>query len=282
MHYYKFNIADWNLSTAHLSLEEEAAYFRLVNHYYDTESPIPLETQSVIRRLRLGSEALLNTILEEFFTKTDRGFVHNRCEKLLKEYRKTTKNNRSNGAKGGRPRNGAAPSETQKKPSGLFEETEEEPINNPNQEPLTTNQEPLTTNQELIINCSEPIASELAISEPAVIEILTNKKNESAKVTQQQYERWVETYPGVDVWQTLLRIRSWAENNPAKRKTLKGIPKFIDAWLAREQDKPKFGPNAPPGTSGTTFLNARERDAIRHRETFDNDLAGQFGDPHCE
>ena len=55
MHYYKFNIADWHLATSHLTLEEEAIYFKLVNFYYDTEKPIPLETQMVIRRLRLGS-----------------------------------------------------------------------------------------------------------------------------------------------------------------------------------------------------------------------------------
>ena len=40
MHYYKFNIADWSLGTAHLSLIEEAIYFRLINHYYDSESDL--------------------------------------------------------------------------------------------------------------------------------------------------------------------------------------------------------------------------------------------------
>ena len=69
MHYYKFNIADWSLHTGHLSVEEEAVYFRLINHYYDTEVPIPKITQPVIRRLRLGSHAeVVAIILEEFFT----------------------------------------------------------------------------------------------------------------------------------------------------------------------------------------------------------------------
>ena len=54
MHYYPFNIADFNLHTAHLTLEEEAVYRRLIDFYYDTEQPIPVETQPVIRRLRLG------------------------------------------------------------------------------------------------------------------------------------------------------------------------------------------------------------------------------------
>ena len=70
MHYYKFNIADWHLATSHLSLEEEAIYFKLVNFYYDTETPIPLETQTVIRRLRLGMHMdSVRLVLDEFFVK---------------------------------------------------------------------------------------------------------------------------------------------------------------------------------------------------------------------
>jgi len=141
MHYYKFNIADWGLSTSHLSLEEEAIYFRLINFYYDSESPIPLETQSVFRRLRMGSSnELADSILTEFFEETDKGWIHLRCENVLKDYRKTAKKNKANGAKGGRPKGGAASSISQDKPSGLPSGSQ----NNPNQEPLTTNHKPIT------------------------------------------------------------------------------------------------------------------------------------------
>ena len=144
MHYYKFNIADWVLHTAHLSLEEEAIYFRLINFYYDTEQPIPLETHAVIRRLRLGTDSdLVNVILAEYFVKTEKGFIHNRCEELLKEYRKTAKKNKVNGAKGGRPKKDASSSVSQEKPNGLDVGTQDEPKHNPNQEPLTINQEPI-------------------------------------------------------------------------------------------------------------------------------------------
>jgi uncharacterized protein YdaU (DUF1376 family) len=142
MHYYKFNIADWNLSTSHLSLQEEAVYFRLVNYYYDTEKPIPKETQSVIRRLRLGSDTdIVELILDEFFELTDKGWVHCRCEKILKEYRKTAKKNKENGAKGGRPSKHAASSITHEKPSGFPDESQK----NPNYKPITNNHKPITT-----------------------------------------------------------------------------------------------------------------------------------------
>ena len=151
MHYYKFNIADWSLGTAHLTLVEEAIYFRLINFYYDSEAPIPLETHAVFRRLRMGSESVIaEQVINEFFVKTDRGYIHERCDTLLKEYRKTAKNNRSNGAKGGRPKKDAASEITQEKPTGLIPETHIEPKHNPNQEPRTTNQEPETSLKELV------------------------------------------------------------------------------------------------------------------------------------
>jgi len=141
VHYYKFNIADWSLSTSHLSLEEEAIYFRLINHYYDTESPIPVETQPVLRRLRMGSNTdAAALILSEFFELTDKGWIHGRCDKVLKDFKKTAKKNKENGAKGGRPSKDVASSISQEKPSGLISDSQ----NNPNQELLTNNHKPLT------------------------------------------------------------------------------------------------------------------------------------------
>ena len=105
VHYYKFNISKWHLSTSHLTLEEEAVYFRLINFYYDTEQPIPLETQSVIRRLRLGSYSdIVDSILKEFFTKTESCYIHSVCDDLIAEYHLTADKNRKNGKSGGRPK----------------------------------------------------------------------------------------------------------------------------------------------------------------------------------
>ena len=148
MHYYKFNIADWALHTSHLNLIEEAVYFRLINFYYDSEKPIPLDTKPLIRRLRLSDNTeQFNDILLEFFEQTENGFIHKRCDEILKEYRKTTKKNRANGAKGGRPRKDAASQATDKKPSGLIVETQQEPNHIPNQELITINHKPITINQ---------------------------------------------------------------------------------------------------------------------------------------
>lgn len=143
MHYYKFNISKWYLSTSHLSLEEEAVYFRLINHYYDTEKPIPLETQSVSRRLRLGSNlGLVNSILQEFFTKTKDGWVQSVCDELIADYQGNAEKNQTNGKKGGRPKKNKDLGNNPTKTQSVSNE-------NPN-ETLTNNYKLLTTNHNNI------------------------------------------------------------------------------------------------------------------------------------
>lgn len=39
-------------------------------------------------------------------------------------------------------------------------------------------------------------------------------------------------------------MKGWLNANPTKRKTKRGIKRFINSWLSREQDKPK--PNNNP------------------------------------
>ncbi len=48
---------------------------------------------------------------------------------------------------------------------------------------------------------------------------------------------WKETYPAVDIEQELRKMAAWSDANPAKRKTRRGIARFINSWLSREQDR---------------------------------------------
>lgn len=146
MHYYKFNISSWSKDVAHLSLEEEAIYFRLINYYYDTEKPIPLKTQMVFRKLRLAThQEAAEMILEEFFEKTEEGWKHHHCEKVVEAYQNLAERNRKNGKGGGRPK-----INNLDKPSGLSvgseQETQSDESGNLNYKRL--NQEP--KNQQTI------------------------------------------------------------------------------------------------------------------------------------
>ncbi len=105
MHYYEFNIPAWALHTSHLTLEEECVYRRLLDYYYDTESPIPEETKPVIRRLRLVNyENIVNQILNEFFHLEADGWHNNRADIVISQYQNKANKARENGKKGGRPK----------------------------------------------------------------------------------------------------------------------------------------------------------------------------------
>ena len=54
-----------------------------------------------------------------------------------------------------------------------------------------------------------------------------------------EYEEYKRLYASVNVANEFKKIRAWCLSNPAKRKTKNGVKRFVNAWLAREQDKPK-------------------------------------------
>ena len=49
--------------------------------------------------------------------------------------------------------------------------------------------------------------------------------------------QWQKTYQAVDVFLELAKMESWLDANPTKRKTSKGIKRFVNSWLSRAQDK---------------------------------------------
>lgn len=129
MHYYQFSIGDYRAATAHLSNEEDLAYRRLLDMYYDTEQKIPLDTQWVSRRLRLDSFVVIN-VLNDMFVQHEDGWYHARCDDVIQQYHAMAEKNRANGRLGGRKKN----------PVG----SDSQPIAKAtiNQEPLTNNHKP--------------------------------------------------------------------------------------------------------------------------------------------
>ena len=75
-------------------------------------------------------------------------------------------------------------------------------------------------------------------TEPPVIEFILNDKT-YYPITQKQVDKWSELYPNVDITQQLRKMCGWLDANPRNRKTKGGILKFVNGWLAREQDKPR-------------------------------------------
>ena len=53
------------------------------------------------------------------------------------------------------------------------------------------------------------------------------------------YEEYRRLYPGVDIDKAFREMRAWCKSNPAKRKTARGIKRFVNGWLSRQQDSGK-------------------------------------------
>lgn len=134
MHYFQFNIGDYARATRHLSNDEDLAYRRLLDMYYENERPIPLETQWVARRIQMDTE-VVEVVLNDMFKRTEDGWRNGRCDSDIAEYHARAERNRLNGKRGGRPKS------ADKNPVGF----QSEPSRNPNQEPITINQEPYIT-----------------------------------------------------------------------------------------------------------------------------------------
>lgn len=83
MHYFKFNIKDYFFATKHLNYTEHGAYLHLISAYYETEKPLSLNVDHIIKGCMAKNEEEINAIkyvLENFFTKTEDGYVQKRSQ----------------------------------------------------------------------------------------------------------------------------------------------------------------------------------------------------------
>lgn len=46
-----------------------------------------------------------------------------------------------------------------------------------------------------------------------------------------------ESFPGVDVIAEARKARQWCIDNPAKRKTARGMAAFLSRWFSKEQNR---------------------------------------------
>ena len=72
--------------------------------------------------------------------------------------------------------------------------------------------------------------------EPAVFTLPLNDGS-SYEVTQREIDEYSELYPAVDVKQEIRGMIGWIKANPTRRKTSRGIKRFMNSWLSRAQDQ---------------------------------------------
>ena len=105
-----------------------------------------------------------------------------------------------------------------------------------------TNETKCNTEKEIDIDTDidvdiNTICSELneSPSEQVVISLPLNDKS-TRDITESEVEAYQELYQNVNVTQELKNMLGWLNANPTKRKTKKGIDRFVNGWLSRKQD----------------------------------------------
>ena len=100
MNYYNYHIGDYRTATAHLTLEEDATYKRLIDYHYDKEAPVLDDPAIIARRIR-STEPLVRSMLSEFFVLTDSGWIHRRVMEEVHNHQEFLQKQAHNGKKGG-------------------------------------------------------------------------------------------------------------------------------------------------------------------------------------
>ena len=133
MHYYQFHIGDYKSHTHHLSLIEDLAYRRLLDHYYLHEAPI--KQRDIARQIGMRDhEQEVLTVLDEFFISAEDGFIHPRADAEIAKFKEFAEAGKRGAAK--RWAKGG----------------DGEAISPPNAPPIATiNHKPITNNQDTYI-----------------------------------------------------------------------------------------------------------------------------------
>ena len=104
MNYYKRHLGDYARDTGHLTALEHGIYTLLLDWYYVNECPIPFDKAIRIAR---GNPEQTQMVLDEFFKRQEtgeKGWIHSRADREIKEYRTKAERNREVGKLGGRPK----------------------------------------------------------------------------------------------------------------------------------------------------------------------------------
>jgi uncharacterized protein YdaU (DUF1376 family) len=143
MHYYQFHIGDYKSHTHHLSLMEDLAYRRLLDHYYLHEASI--KQRDIARQIGMRDhEQEVLTVLNEFFISAEDGFIHPRADAEIAKFKEFAEAGKRGAAK------------------RWLKGGDGEAISPPNAPPIATiNHKPRTNNHIKTIAPPEGVSSEV-------------------------------------------------------------------------------------------------------------------------
>lgn len=161
MNYYQHHIGDFRSGTINMSRLSRWIYRDMLDVYYDTEKPLPLDFDLLCDMLGVESDEelkIVERLLRFKFVKTDDGYRNARCDKEISIYHTKAETAKANGRRGGRPRKA---DQNPEKPSGFQLGSDPDATGTPGETESKTNQEPITKNQEPKDSSSEAVASDV-------------------------------------------------------------------------------------------------------------------------
>ena len=129
---------------------------------------------------------------------------------------------------------------------------------------------------------AEPPAGQMPAELPKLIGTLPLADGSDFEVRQDLVDELRPLFPAVDVLQALRSMKAWLLADPKRKKTSRGIRRFITGWLDREQNRGgnMQGARASPSRDPTAPRNYREcQDAERRAEAERLRTGRQHGQP---
>jgi hypothetical protein len=108
--------------------------------------------------------------------------------------------------------------------------------------------------------------------EPVFITFPLNT-GEEYPITVSIVEKLKPIYPAVNIEQEIRKMQGWLLGNPTKRKTQRGVMRFVTNWLASAQDK-----GQPPGSPAPLSKPQPKEPAYKSREYSKGELDKAFPD----
>lgn len=135
MHYYQHHIGDFIKATARLTDAQSMSYLRLLWMYYDSEKPLKSDVKVLAFQIGASKDET-ELLLMAFFTLSENGWHHTRCDQEIAEYRSFLEKKSNAGRASAQQRKNNSSTDVQQVFNKCSTDVQ-----------LTTNHKPLTTNQ---------------------------------------------------------------------------------------------------------------------------------------
>lgn len=126
--------------------------------------------------------------------------------------------------------------------------------------------------------CAEP---EEPAAAPVMVFPCVGKPMVSWPLLPEKLEEWQESYPDMDVLAACRQARQWCIDHTAKRKTFKGMTRFLGDWIGRAQNRGDHRKTeTQPTTREIAYWQAPNPSASFHDELIETLTAGaEAGNP---